>query len=93
MKLDSDPTVIYGMGENYNGNLTKKDLKEKTDYNTYVVKGLPPGPIANPGRDSIVAVLEPADVKYLYFVSKGDGTHHFSNSYREHQRAVNKYQK
>ncbi len=93
MKLDSDPTVIYGMGENYNGNLTKKDLQEKTDYNTYVIKGLPPGPIANPGRDSIIAVLEPADVRYLYFVSKGDGTHHFSNSYTEHQRAVNKYQR
>ncbi|GJM15457.1 MAG: aminodeoxychorismate lyase [Thermodesulfobacteriota bacterium] len=93
MKLDSDPTVIYGMGENYNGNLRRRDLKEYTKYNTYVIKGLPPGPIANPGRDSIIAVLDPADVKYLYFVSKGDGTHHFSNSFREHQNAVNKYQR
>ena len=93
MKLDSDPTVIYGMGENYSGNLRRRDLKEYTEYNTYVIKGLPPGPIANPGKDSIIAVLDPADVKYLYFVSKGDGTHHFSNSFREHQNAVNKYQR
>lgn len=93
MKLDSDPTVIYGMGENYKGNIRRKDLKEETPYNTYIIKGLPPGPIANPGKDSIMAVFEPADVKYLYFVSKGDGTHHFSNSFREHQNAVNKYQR
>jgi len=93
MKLDSDPTVIYGMGNNYNGNLRKRDLRQYTEYNTYVIKGLPPSPIANPGEDSIMAVLNPADVKYLYFVSKGDGTHHFSNSLREHQNAVNKYQR
>jgi UPF0755 protein len=93
MKLDSDPTVIYGMGEDYDGNLSRSDLKRYTEYNTYVIKGLPPGPIANPGKDSILAVLNPADVKYLYFVSKGDGTHHFSNSFREHQNAVNKYQR
>jgi len=93
MKLDSDPTVIYGMGENYSGNLRRRDLKEYTEYNTYVIKGLPPGPIANPGKDSITAVFDPADVKYLYFVSKGDGTHYFSNSFREHQNAVNKYQR
>ncbi|MFA9408505.1 MAG: endolytic transglycosylase MltG, partial [Candidatus Dadabacteria bacterium] len=80
MKLDSDPTVIYGMGNYYNGNLRKRDLRQYTEYNTYVIKGLPPSPIANPGEDSIMAVLNPADVKYLYFVSKGDGTHHFSNS-------------
>ncbi len=93
MKLDSDPTVIYGMGNNYNGNLRKRDLRQYTEYNTYVIKGLPPSPIANPGEDSIMAVLNPADVKYLYFVSKGEGTHHFSNSLREHQNAVNKYQR
>lgn len=93
MKLDSDPTVIYGMGDNYNGNLRRRDLRQYTEYNTYVIKGLPPGPIANPGKDSIVAVINPADVKYLYFVSKGDGTHYFSNSLREHQNAVNKYQR
>jgi len=81
------------MGENYNGNLRRRHLRERTEYNTYVIKGLPPGPIANPGKDSILAVLNPADVKYLYFVSKGDGTHHFSHSYREHQRAVYKYQR
>ena len=93
MKLDSDPTVIYGMGERYDGNLRRRDLREATEYNTYVIKGLPTGPIANPGKDSIMAALNPADVKYLYFVSRGDGTHHFSSSYREHQRAVNKYQR
>ena len=93
MKLDSDPTVIYGMGDRYNGNITRKDLREETAYNTYVIKGLPPGPIANPGKESIMAVFEPADVKYLYFVSKGDGTHYFSNTFREHQNAVNKYQR
>jgi len=93
MKLDSDPTVIYGMGESYDGNLRRRDLREETKYNTYVIKGLPPGPIANPGKDSIMAALKPADVKYLYFVSRGDGTHHFSSSYREHQRAVYKYQR
>jgi UPF0755 protein len=93
MKLDSDPTVIYGMGENYSGNLRRSDLTQFTQYNTYVIKGLPPGPIANPGRDSIIAVLKPAEVDYLYFVSKGDGTHHFSKSIREHQNAVNKYQR
>jgi len=93
MKLDSDPTVIYGMGEKYGGNLRRSDLRRGTEYNTYVIERLPPGPIANPGKDSIMAVLKPADVKYLYFVSRGDGTHHFSNSYREHQRAVYKYQR
>ncbi|MEM7008047.1 MAG: endolytic transglycosylase MltG [Thermodesulfobacteriota bacterium] len=93
MKLDSDPTVIYGMGERFKGNIKRRHLRELTQYNTYMIKGLPPGPIANPGKDSIIAVFEPADVKYLYFVSKGDGTHHFSNNYREHQNAVNKYQR
>jgi UPF0755 protein len=81
------------MGERYDGNLRRKDLREITEYNTYVIKGLPRGPIANPGKDSIMAALKPADVKYLYFVSRRDGTHHFSSSFREHQRAVNKYQK
>lgn len=93
MKLDSDPTVIYGMGDNYNGNIRRSDLRKHTEYNTYVIKGLPPGPIANPGKQSILAVFNPADVKYLYFVSKGDGTHYFSNSFREHQNAVNRYQR
>ena len=95
MKLDSDPTVIYGMGEEYDGRLTRRDLKQKTDYNTYMMKGLPPGPIANPGRESIKAALNPADVDYLYFVSKGDGSgeHNFSSNYRDHRRAVSEYRK
>ena len=92
MKLDSDPTVIYGL-KNFNGNLTKADLQSESPYNTYRRRGLPPGPIANPGEASILAAIHPADVKYLYFVSRNDGTHEFSNSYREHIRAVRKYQK
>ncbi len=94
MKLDSDPTVIYGL-KDFDGNLTKADLKKKTPYNTYRTRGLPPGPIANPGKPCILAAVRPADVKYLYFVarSEGDGTHKFSNSYKEHLRAVREYQK
>ena len=92
MRLQSDPTVIYGLPD-FNGNLTREDLKTKTPYNTYVITGLPPGPICNPGKDSIAAVLQPADVPYLYFVSKNDSTHHFSANLREHNRAVRKYQK
>lgn len=95
MKLDSDPTVIYGLGEEFDGRLTRRDLKQLTDYNTYMIKGLPPGPIANPGRDSIVAALNPAEVDYLYFVSKGDGSgeHNFSTNYSDHRRAVSEYRK
>lgn len=95
MKLDSDPTVIYGLGEEYNGRLTRRDLKQMTEYNTYLIKGLPPGPIANPGKESIAAALNPADVNYIYFVSKGDGTatHKFSSNYEEHKRAVNEYRR
>jgi len=93
MKLDSDPTVIYGLGEDFNGRLTRSDLKRRTQYNTYLIKGLPPGPIANPGKDSIAAALNPADVDFLYFVSKGDGTHQFSSNYQDHQRAVINYRK
>ena len=92
MRLETDPTVIYGI-QNFNGNLTRKDLKTEHPYNTYVIAGLPPGPIANPGEASIRAVLEPANVDYLYFVSKNDGTHHFSKTLKEHNRAVNKYQR
>lgn len=93
MKLDSDPTVIYGLGQDFNGRLTRSDLNRMTDYNTYLIRGLPPGPIANPGKDSIAAALNPADVDYLYFVSKGDGTHRFSSSYKDHQRAVFRYRR
>jgi len=92
MLLQSDPTVIYGL-KDFKGNLTKEDLKAKTLYNTYLIKGLPPQPIANPGEESIRAVLYPSPRRYLYFVSKNDGTHHFSTTLKEHNRAVNRYQR
>ncbi|MGE5841067.1 MAG: endolytic transglycosylase MltG, partial [Deltaproteobacteria bacterium] len=92
MRLESDPTVIYGI-ENFDGDLKKKDLVEKTPYNTYVIHGLTPGPIANPGLESIKAVIDPANTDYLYFVSKNDGSHHFSKTLAEHNRAVEIYQK
>ncbi|MGZ3786982.1 MAG: endolytic transglycosylase MltG [Bacteriovorax sp.] len=93
MRLQSDPTTIYGKFEDYNGNLTKKDLLTPTSYNTYTVPALPAGPISNPGIDSIKAVLNPAIHKYLYFVSQNDGTHVFSESYEKHEEAVRKWQK
>ncbi len=93
MRLQTDPTVIYGMGKSYTGNITRKDLRTPTPYNTYVIKGLPPTPIAMPGREAIHAALHPADGETLYFVAKGDGTHHFSATNEEHINAVNKYQK
>lgn len=92
MKLQTDPTVIYGMGDSYDGNIRRKDLKTDTPYNTYVHKGLPPTPIALPSRASIAAALHPAESEVLFFVSKGDGTHHFSKTYDEHRKAVIKYQ-
>lgn len=92
MRLASDPTVIYGITD-FNGNLTRKDLEKKTPYNTYVNYGLPPGPIANPGLESIKAVLYPANTDYLYFVSRNDGSHQFSKTLAEHNRAVLTYQK
>jgi UPF0755 protein len=92
MRMESDPTVIYGMND-FTGNLTKKDLLESTPYNTYLIRGLPPGPISNPGLASIKAVLYPAETDYLYFVSKNDGTHFFSRDIKEHNRAVWTYQK
>jgi len=92
MRLQTDPTVIYGL-KNFAGNLTRKDLETPTPYNTYLISGLPPGPIANPGRDSIAAVLHPAPASYLYFVSRNNGTHYFSSDLAEHNRAVLKYQK
>lgn len=91
MKLETDPTVIYGI-KNFNGNITKKDLRKKTPYNTYIIRGLPPGPIANPGIESIKAALYPAKTEFLFFVSKKDGTHYFSRTLREHNKAVRKYQ-
>lgn len=92
MRLESDPTVIYGIKE-FEGNLKKEDLREPTPYNTYLIRGLPPGPIANPGRGAIEAVLYPADTDYLFFVSKNDGSHYFSKTLSEHNRAVGAYQK
>ncbi len=92
IRLQSDPTVIYGIRD-FDGNLTKKDLKTKTPFNTYLFRGLPPQPIANPGEESIKAVLYPSPKKYIYFVSKNNGTHHFSTTLKEHNRAVNRYQR
>jgi UPF0755 protein len=89
--LQSDPTVIYGI-EKFDGNLKKEHLVKPTPYNTYLFLGLPPAPICNPGRDSMVAAVSPAPVPYLYFVSKNDGSHHFSCTMEEHNRAIMKYQ-
>ena len=95
MKLDCDPTIIYDLREKgiFKDRLHAKDLKFDTPYNTYLRRGLPPGPICNPGRGSLEAALYPAEESYLYFVSKNDGSHHFSRNFREHQNAVIKYQK
>lgn len=92
MRLESDPTVIYGIMD-FDGNLTRKDLATYTPYNTYRIKGLPPGPISSPGIDSLKSVLMPADESYLYFVSRNDGTHQFSRTIEEHNKAVRTYQK
>ena len=92
MRLESDPTVIYGI-TGFNGNLTRKDLLTKTPYNTYKIYGLPPGPIANPGRTSLEAAINPSPDIYLYFVSKNDGSHYFSRNLKEHNMAVQFYQK
>ena len=91
MPLQSDPTVIYGL-KDFNGNLTRKDLQEPGPYNTYRTAGLPPDPICNPGLSAIKAALEPADVPYLYFVSKNDGSHQFSESLEAHNQAVKTFQ-
>ena len=92
MRLQADPTVIYGLTK-FDGNITRKDLRTPTPYNTYIIKGLPPGPIGNPGRAAIEAVLNPAQESYYYFVSRNDGSHYFSKSLKEHNRAVLRYQK
>lgn len=93
MLLQTDPTVIYGMGEHYQGNIRLRDLKTPTPYNTYIIKGLPPTPIAMPGKEAIHAVLHPAKGESLYFVSRGDGSHLFSKSLKEHNRAVDVFQR
>ncbi|MDC8804291.1 endolytic transglycosylase MltG [Halomonas pacifica] len=91
MRLQTDPTVIYGMGELYEGRITYADLREATPYNTYVIDGMPPTPIAMPGRAALEAAVNPLPGETLYFVARGDGTHHFSRSLREHNNAVNRY--
>ena len=93
MRLQSDPTVIYGMGAKFDGDLRKRDLETDTPYNTYTREGLPPTPIALPSQASIDAVLNPPPTDYLYFVARGDGTSKFSANLPEHNRAVSKYQK
>jgi UPF0755 protein len=92
IRLQTDPTVIYGIGPGFNGDITARDLTLDTPYNTYLHPGLPPTPIASPGRDSIRAALHPEDGKALYFVATGDGRHYFSETLDEHNRAVSKYQ-
>ena len=92
MRLQSDPTVIYGMGDAYKGNIRRRDLRSDSAYNTYQHGGLPPTPIALPGRDAIDAVMHPQEGDALYFVSRGDGSHKFSATLEEHNQAVIKYQ-
>lgn len=93
MRLQTDPTVIYGMGEAFDGNLRRRDLQTDTPWNTYTRAGLPPTPIAMPGLASLAAVVQPAATKAFYFVARGDGTSHFSATLDEHNRAVNRYQR
>lgn len=92
MRLQTDPTVIYGMGDAYQGNIRRKDLTRPTPYNTYVINGLPPTPIALVGPDALQAAFSPEPGEWLYFVAKGDGTHQFSRTLAEHNRAVRSYQ-
>jgi UPF0755 protein len=93
MRLQTDPTVIYGLGESFDGNLRKKDLLADTPWNTYTRAGLPPTPIAMPGKASLLAAVQPATSQALYFVARGDGSSAFSTNLDEHNRAVNKYQR
>jgi UPF0755 protein len=92
MRLQTDPTVIYGMGERFDGNIRKKDLEADTPWNTYTRGGLPPTPIAMPGEEALRAALHPADTRFLYFVARGDGSHEFSSTLEQHNRAVARYQ-
>jgi UPF0755 protein len=92
MRLQTDPTVIYGLGERFDGNLRRRDLEADTAYNTYTRAGLPPTPIAMPGKAALLATARPADTQALYFVARGDGSSHFSGTLDEHNRAVRRYQ-
>lgn len=92
MRLQTDPTIIYGLGKSFDGDIRFRDLKKDTPYNTYLYSGLTPTPIALPGLDSIHAALHPAPTRALYFVSRGDGTHHFSETLQEHNAAVKRFQ-
>ena len=92
MRLQTDPTVIYGMGESYEGKIRKRDLQTSTPYNTYTIDGLPPTPIAMPSKEAILATLQPDESDYYYFVATGEaGRHYFSKSLREHNNAVRRY--
>ena len=91
MRLQTDPTVIYGMGDSYKGTLTRKDLETPTAYNTYTISGLPPGPIAMPGKASLEAAAHPEKTNFLYFVADGKGGHTFTTNLASHNKAVQVY--
>ena len=91
MRLQTDPTVIYGMGDAFDGNIRKRDLQADTPYNTYTRSGLPPTPIAMPGKAALLAAVQPAPTQAIYFVARGDGTSQFSANLADHNKAVNKY--
>ena len=93
MMLQTDPTVIYGIGPRFDGNIRKTDLRRDTPYNTYMRYGLPPTPIAIPSKESLIAAAQPAPTNALYFVAKGNGSSHFSASLKEHEAAVDRYQR
>jgi UPF0755 protein len=93
MPLQTDPTVIYGIGPRFDGNLRKTDLRRDSPYNTYMHKGLPPTPIAMPSQESMRAAIDPAQSNALYFVARGDGTSHFSSNLSDHEFAVDQYQR
>jgi UPF0755 protein len=93
MRLQTDPTVIYGIGPGFDGNLRKVDLRRDSPYNTYMRTGLPPTPIAMPSMESLLAAASPAKSDALYFVAKGDGSSHFSKTLTEHEKAVDQYQR
>ena len=93
MRLQTDPTVIYGLADQYDGNLKRRHLRDTSNpYNTYAIKGLPPTPIALPGKEALRAVFEPDESDHLYFVAKGDGAHAFSSTLEQHEQNVRKYQ-